>query len=175
MKFGGSILDSSSKIKTLVKIVHSFKNLEGKDNEIVCVISAISGITDKIIMLSELIIKGKKSAIKTFIDEMTSLHLDLIENTIPDQKLQAEAKNVILDIMKEFQAILEGLVLIPEITPRSLDHMLSFGERLVAPIVSYSLRNNNMDSDFLTGKEVGIVTDSNFGEARPLILRQDSE
>src|SRR6476646_10584033 len=111
MKFGGSVLDSSSKIKTLVNIVHSFKNLEGKGNEIVCVISAISGVTDKIIMLSELIIKGKRSAIKTFIDEMTSLHLDLINNTITDQKLQAEAKKVILDIMKEFQAILEGLVL----------------------------------------------------------------
>ncbi len=162
MKFGGSVLDSSSKIKTLVKIVHSFKNLEGKDNEIICVISAISGVTDKIIMLSELIIKGKRSAIKTFIDEMTILHIDLIENTITDQKLQREAKNVVLDILKESQAILEGLVLISEITPRSLDHMLSFGERLAAPIVSYSLRNNNLDSVFLTGKEIGIVTDSTF-------------
>jgi aspartate kinase len=169
MKFGGSVLDSSSKIKTLVNIVHSFKNLEGKGNEIVCVISAISGVTDKIIMLSELIIKGKRSAIKPFIDEMNRLHLDLINNTITDQKLQAEAKKVILDIMKEFQAILEGVVLISEITPRSLDHMLSFGERLAAPIVSYALRNNNLDSDFLTGKEIGIVTDSNFGEARPLM------
>jgi aspartate kinase len=57
---------------------------------------------------------------------MTRLHLDLINNTITDQKLQAEAKKVIMDTMKEFQAILEGLVLISEITPRSLDHMLSF-------------------------------------------------
>jgi aspartate kinase len=169
MKFGGSVLDSASKIKTLVNIVHSFKNLKGKDNEIVCVISAISGVTDKIIMLSELIMKGNRSAIKTFIDEMTTLHVDLIENTITDQKLKAEAKNVILDILKEFQAILEGLVLISEITPRSLDHMLSFGERLAAPIVSYSLQNYNLDSPFLTGKEIGIVTDSNFGEARPLM------
>lgn len=169
MKFGGSVLDSASKIKTLVNIVHSFKNLKGKDNEIVCVISAISGVTDEIIMLSELIMKGNRSAIKTFIDEMTTLHVDLIESTITDQKLKTEAKNVILDILKEFQAILEGLVLISEITPRSLDHMLSFGERLAAPIVSYSLQNYNLDSPFLTGKEIGIVTDSNFGEARPLM------
>jgi len=64
---------------------------------------------------------------------------------------------------------LNGLVLISEITPRSLDHILSFGERLSAPIICYSFRNSNLKSEYFTGKDVGIVTDSNFGEARPLM------
>lgn len=169
MKFGGSVLDSSTKINTLVKIVNSFKNTGGKNNEIICVISAISGVTDKIILLSELIIKGNRNAIKTFIDEMTFIHIDLIEKTITDTVLRSKAKHVVLDILKEFQAILEGLVLISEITPRSMDHILSFGERLAAPIISYSLKNQDLSSDFFTGKDIGIVTDSNFGEARPLL------
>ena len=109
MKFGGSVLDSSSKIKTLVNIVHSFKNLKGKDNEIVCVISAISGVTDKIIMLSELIIKGKRSAIKTFIDEMTILHIDLIENTITDQKIASRSQERNLGYFERISSHFRGI------------------------------------------------------------------
>ena len=95
--------------------------------------------------------------------------MNLIEKTITNKELQFKAKNIVSDILNEFQDILNGLVLISEITPRSLDHMLSFGERLMAPIVCYSLRNSNLNSEYFTGKDVGIVTDSNFGEARPLM------
>src|ERR687896_59956 len=46
---------------------------------------------------------------------------------------------------------------------------MSFGERLSTPIVSFALQDLGMKSEYLTGKEVGILTDSNFGEARPLM------
>ncbi len=169
MKFGGSVIDSPSKINNLVKIIHSFKNPNGIKNDIICVVSAFTGVTDKIISLSELIIKGNRDAIKNFIDEMTLVHLDLIERTITNKVLQSEAKNTVLNVITEFQAILEGLVLISEITPRSLDHILSFGERLSVPIVTYSLRDSDLKSEYYTGKDIGIVTDSNFGEAKPLM------
>lgn len=169
MKFGGSVIDTPSKINGLVNIVNNFKTKDRMSNDIICVISAISGVTDKIISLSELIVKGNRDAVKSFIKDMTYLHINLIENTITNQSLQLEAKNVVQGIITEFQAILEGLVLISEITPRSLDYILSFGERLAAPIISYSLRNSNLNSEYFTGKEIGIITDSNFGEARPLM------
>ncbi|HEX5904578.1 MAG TPA: aspartate kinase, partial [Candidatus Nitrosocosmicus sp.] len=168
MKFGGSVLDSQLKIKKLVKIVKSFKNNKNT-HEIICVISAMTGITDKILMLSDSLARSDKRAIKEFIDEMTVIHLELVKGVIRNPKLQQEAKNDVLDVMSEFQAILEGLVLIAEITPPSLDHILSFGERLMAPIVSYSLRDQDLNSSYFTGKQIGIVTDSNFGEASPLM------
>ena len=168
MKFGGSVLDSPLKIKALVDIVRSFRNKADND-ELICVISAISGVTDKIFMLSDSLTRSDKKAIKAFIDEMSSLHLELINKVIDNPSMQQEAKNAVLEIMREFQAILEGLVLIAEITPRSLDHILSFGERLMVPIVCYSLRNQHLDSNYFTGKEIGILTDSNFGEASPLM------
>src|SRR6476469_9065192 len=169
MKFGGSVLGDSSKISNVVQISKSFKNMDGINHDIICVVSAMPQVTDKILFLAESIVKGNRDAVKIFVDEMTFIHMNLIEKTITNSTLQFESKNIVSGILNEFQAILEGLVLISEITPRSLDHMLSFGERLAAPIVSYALRNNNLDSDFLTGKEIGIVTDSNFGEARPLM------
>jgi aspartate kinase len=168
MKFGGSVLNSPLKIKKLVEIVKSF---EDKENayEIICVISALYGVTDKILTLSDSLARSDKKAIKAFIDEMTLIHIDLVQGSINNPAIQQEAKNAVLEIMREFQAILEGLVLIAEITPRSLDHVLSFGERLMAPIVSYSFKDQNIDSSYFTGKEIGIVTDSNFGEASPLM------
>lgn len=168
MKFGGSVLDSPSKIKTIVNIIKSFENNKDK-HEIICVISAMTGITDKILLLSDLVTKGDKRAIDVFINEMTILHLELLDQVITDPILQSEAKGLLLDTMKEFQAILDGLVLISEITPRSLDHILSFGERLMAPIICYSLKNQGIRSKYFTGNEIGIVTDSNFGEASPLM------
>ncbi|HSA75639.1 MAG TPA: aspartate kinase [Candidatus Nitrosocosmicus sp.] len=168
MKFGGSVLDSQLKIKKVVKIVKSFKNNKNT-HEIICVISAMTGITDKILMLSDSLARSDKRAIKEFIDEMTVIHLELVKGVIRNPKLQQEANNDVLDVMSEFQAILEGLVLIAEITPPSLDHILSFGERLMAPIVSYSFRDQDLNSSYFTGKQIGIVTDSNFGEASPLM------
>lgn len=168
MKFGGSVLNSPLKIKKLVEIVKSFENKENA-HEIICVISALYGVTDKILTLSDSLAKSDKKAIKAFIDEMTLIHIDLVQGSINNPAIQQEAKNAVLEIMREFQAILEGLVLIAEITPRSLDHVLSFGERLMAPIVSYSFKDQNIDSSYFTGKEIGIVTDSNFGEASPLM------
>ncbi len=169
MKFGGSVLDDSSKINNVVKICKSFKNVDGINNDIICVVSALSQVTDKILFLADLIMKGNRDAIKIFVDEMTCIHMNLIEKTITSSKLQFEAKNIVSAILNEFQDILNGLVLISEITSRSLDHMLSFGERLMAPIICYSFRNSNLRSEYFTGKDIGIVTDSNFGEARPLM------
>ncbi len=169
MKFGGSVLDESSKLDRIIKICTSFKNIGGVENDIVCVVSALSGVTDKILSLTGLIMKGNRDAIKIFVDDMRIVHINLIEETIADKALQLEAKEIVLGIINEFQDILDGLALISEITPRSLDHILSFGERLSAPIVCYSLRSSNLKSEYYTGKDIGIVTDSNFGEAKPLM------
>ena len=169
MKFGGSVLDNPSKINTVIDLTHSFKNMNGSKNDIICVISALSKVTDKILSLTDPIMKGNRDSIKIFIDKMTSIHIDLIEKTITNNSLKLEAKRIVLSILSEFHDILNGLVLISEITPRSLDQLLSFGERLMAPIVCYCFLNSNLKSDYFTGKDIGIVTDSNFGEARPLI------
>src|SRR6476661_5576342 len=169
MKFGGSVLDNPSKINTIIDLTHSFKNMNGSKNDIICVISALSKVTDKILSLTDPIMKGNRDSIKIFIDEMTSIHIDLIEKTITNNSLKLEAKRIVLSILSEFHDILNGLVLISEITPRSLDQLLSFGERLMAPIVCYCFLNSNLKSDYFTGKDIGIVTDSNFGESRPLM------
>ena len=69
----------------------------------------------------------------------------------------------------ELLALIDGMVLLGEVTARSMDYLISFGERLSVKLVSAAIRDAGKKSVPLTGKEVGIVTDSNFGESKPLM------
>jgi len=105
MKFGGSVLDNPSKINTVIDLTHSFKNMNGSKNDIICVISALSKVTDKILSLTDPIMKGNRDSVKIFIDEMTSIHIDLIEKTITNNSLKLEAKRIVLDVIIYYQDI----------------------------------------------------------------------
>ena len=71
--------------------------------------------------------------------------------------------------LSELEELVHGLILLGEVTPRSYDYLISFGERLSIDLVSFSLQELKNKSIPLSGKEAGIVTDSNFGDSRPLM------
>lgn len=166
MKFGGTAINSADKVIHVANIIKSQK--EG-NNDIVVVISAMRGMTDELLAMSEDIKKGDKVSIASFLNNTTKSHLSIIDLAVKDVKLKNEAKYTITTLLDELKDILGGIVLLAEITPRSLDYLMSFGERLSTPIVSFVLRDLGMAAEHLTGKEAGILTDSNFGEARPLM------
>jgi aspartate kinase len=166
MKFGGTAVDSGKKI---VHITNLIKSYHDKGNEIVGVFSAVTGMTDEILNISGYILKRDKKKINDFINKTRSIHVDLIQTSIKNKSYKAEVLQVVEVLLKEMENILNGLVLLAEVTEKGLDHLLSFGERLLTPIISYSLLDKGIDSVYLTGQEVGILTDSKFGQARPLI------
>ena len=166
MKFGGTAINSPDKVIHVANIIKSQK--EG-NNDVVVVVSAMRGMTDELLDMSEDIKKGDKVSIASFLKNTTESHLGIIDLAVKDVKLKNEAKYTITTLLEELKDILGGIVLLTEITPRSLDYLMSFGERLSTPIVSFVLRDLGMAAEHLTGKEAGILTDSNFGEARPLM------
>jgi len=166
MKFGGTAVDSGKKI---VHITNLIKSYHDKGNEIVGVFSAVTGMTDEILNISGYVLKRDKKKIKDFINKTRSIHVDVIHTSIKNKTYRAEVLQVVEVLLKEMENILNGLVLLAEVTEKGLDHLLSFGERLLTPIISYSLLDKGIDSVYLTGQEVGILTDSKFGQARPLI------
>jgi aspartate kinase len=167
MKFGGTAINSPEKIIHVANIIKSQK--EKTNTQIVCVVSAVRGMTDGILSISAAIKKGDKGFITDFLREAHENHLHLIQQAIKDRELQTEAREAITTLLDELEDILDGIVLLAEVTPKSLDYLMSFGERLSAPIISFALRDIGLKSEYLTGKEAGILTDSNFGEARPLM------
>ena len=165
MKFGGTAVDSPDKVRHVARLVKTLK----KGNEIVCVVSAVRGMTDGLLSIADSVKRGDKNSIEEFVKKSAKTHLDIAQGAIFDKKLKEQAMTVVDKILKELKDVLGGIVLLGEVTPKSLDYLMSFGERLSAPIVSFAMQDIGIQSDHLTGKEIGILTDSNFGEARPLM------
>jgi aspartate kinase len=167
MKFGGTAINSADKVIHIANLIKSQK--EKGANEIVGVISAVRGMTDKISSIPLDVKRSDKLSITDFLKNTRYVHLNIIDQAIKHEKLKNEARSVVTTLINELEDILIGIILLGEITPKSLDYLMSFGERLSTPIVSFALRDIGLSSEYLTGKEAGILTDSNYGEARPLI------
>lgn len=165
MKFGGTAVASADRVKHVAQLVQMHK----PNCEIVTVISAVRGMTDGLLSIVDSVKRGDRASIDEFVKESAKIHLDIAGGAISDSKLKNAAIMTIEKIISELKDVLGGIVLLGEVTPKSLDYLISFGERLSTPIISFALQDIGIRSDYLGGKEAGILTDSNFGEARPLI------
>jgi aspartate kinase len=166
MKFGGSLLDDEKKIRNVINIIKSYYSL---DFEIVVVVSALYGITDKISVLCEEIKQINRNSLNLFLKNIEDIHINLVEKVIQDKNDKHKLLHLLKDLLNEFRDVLLGVSILKDVTPKSRDYLLSFGERLSTPIVSFALKSIGINSVFLNGKEVGILTDSNFGDAKPLM------
>ena len=140
-----------------------------KKHQIVIVCSAISGTTDDLIEISQSIKKENKSKAEQLVSKITNRHKQLAKQTIKKSDVQKKLLIKLNEDFKELLALIDGLVLLGEVTSRSMDYLISFGERLSVKIVAAAINDLSKKSVPLTGKEVGIVTDSNFGESKPLL------
>ena len=165
LKFGGTSLASSKDIIDVAKTITSFS----KDNEIVVVCSAVDGITDDLILISKMIEQRKKDDVNELLDKIIKKHRKLTDQTIKNSTIKKQLVEKLSSDVSELQELVRGLTLLKEVSARSLDYLISFGERLSDDLVSYALQDLKKKSTALNGKEVGIVTDSNFGESRPLM------
>ncbi len=166
MKFGGSLLDNEKKILNVVNIIKSYYSL---DYEIVVVVSALYGITDKISELCDAIKKINRDSLNLFLRDMENVHINLVEKVIHKEKDKHQLLHLLKDLLNEFRDVLLGISILGDITPKYRDYLFSFGERLSTPIVSFALKSAGINSVYMNGKEVGILTDSNFGDAKPLM------
>ncbi|AIF83009.1 aspartate kinase [Candidatus Nitrososphaera evergladensis SR1] len=165
MKFGGTAVDSPDKVRHVAQLIKSHK----AGNDVVCVVSAVRGMTDGLLSIADSVRRGDRTSIEDFVKKSLKTHTDIVNGAISDKKLREDALASMKKTIGELEDVLGGIVLLGEVTPKSLDYLMSFGERLSTPIVAYALADMGVDSEYLTGKEAGIVTDSNFGEARPLM------
>ena len=165
LKYGGTSISNKKNITKVVKDIH----LLSKQNEIVVVCSAISGITDDLLQISKMIQRGNKEHAKKLCTKIINQHKKLAKETIQKSQNRKKLLQILQDDFSELQELLHGLILLEHITPHSLDYLISFGERLSIKIVSYALNDLGKKSVPLIGKDVGIVTDSDFGQARPLM------
>lgn len=160
LKFGGSSVGSPSRIKEVIEIVVK----SDKDNGRVAVVfSAFQGVTDTLINLANLACSGSQQYL-TSLEELKERHFEAVRELIPVKKQSHILTNILFNI-KELSDILHGVSLIKELTGKTLDHILSFGERLSAFIISEALKERGVDAGFLDSREL-LICDDSFGSGR---------
>jgi len=165
IKYGGTSISTTKDIQAVAKHINSLS----KKHQILVVCSATSQTTDDLIEISESIKKENKSKAEQLASKITNRHKQLAKQTIKKSDVQKKLLTKLDQDFTELAALIDGMVLLGEVTPRSMDYLISFGERLSIQLVSSAIIDSGKKSISLTGKEVGIVTDSNFGESKPLL------
>ncbi|TLX66191.1 MAG: aspartate kinase [Thaumarchaeota archaeon] len=165
LKFGGTSISSAANIRHVANFINSLS----KQHKIVCVFSAITGVTDDLIRITTLIQNRNNDAVNNLAKKIIKNHMQISNECVKNPKIRKELVNKMTVDLSELQELLHGMLLLGEVTPRSSDYLISFGERLSINLVAAALNDLGAKAVALTGKDAGIVTDSNFGEAKPLM------
>jgi aspartate kinase len=163
MKFGGSSLANAARIKNAARIVQQFS----PENRMVVVSSAMDDTTDRLVEIGELARKGENARARKILSRIQTLH-SKTARAASSQKTTRELLNLIDGLHDDLEKTVEGISHLKELTPRSRDYLLSFGERLSTPILAAAIRSLGLKTRALTGAEAGITSDERFGEANPL-------
>ncbi len=160
MKFGGSSVANAERINSVISILQ--KRIENNDN-IAIVFSAFQSVTDSLIEIGNLALK-RSAVYKSKLKTLTQLHFKAINELNQGYDisiLQYKAES----LFEELSEILHGVFLVKELTAKSLDYIVSFGERLSCTIISESMINRGIDCEYLNASQI-IKTDNDFGKAR---------
>lgn len=166
MKFGGTTVASGENIRRIANLIASHIS---KGYKVVAVVSALDGVTEKLIEAAEQAEKRNKEYVHKFKQELLDAHLRIARKSIENKHIKEEIESSLRATVDELEKVLTGIVYVGELTPRSRDYILSFGERLSTFIVCGALKDIGLNAQYFTGADAGIVTDSNFGEASPLM------
>jgi aspartate kinase len=152
MKFGGSSVANAERIRYMADIVKA--ELARKP---VLVLSAMGDTTDHLLEAAdEALRQGDVS-----MDKIESLHLA----TIAELGLPAAAREEIWPLLEELQSLLTGIKLIRELTGRTRDYLVSFGDRLSVRIAAAYLNSIDIKALAMDAWDAGFVSDSSFGGA----------
>lgn len=159
MKFGGSSVANADNIAKIIALAEQSQ----KNNEsIVFVVSALSGITDGLIALANKSANGDISYQGDYSDILKQ-HQAVIDAMIhSDQKPIVETQ--VKQKFDELKTMLDGVYLIKEVSPRSLDCIASFGEQLSAYIIGEAMNSSNIACRFIDSRQI-VKTDNAFGSA----------
>ena len=133
LKFGGTSVGTIDSLRNMKAIV------EQKEEQAIVVVSALGGLTDKLIFTAQNAAKGGDSYYSDF-QAMIERHHNIINGLVPVE-LQPEVTAIVDSLLEELGNIYKGVSLIRDLSPRSLDIIVSYGERLSSTIISRIIKD----------------------------------
>ena len=134
MKFGGTSVGSATSILNLKNIV------EAEQQPVVVVVSALGGITDKLIKTSQMAAAGDAEYVNEF-QEIVTRHYELISAVIPEDKAKRELLAEVDALLHDLGNIYQGIFLINDLSPKSEAMIVSYGERISSLIVAVLIKD----------------------------------
>jgi aspartokinase/homoserine dehydrogenase 1 len=129
LKFGGTSVGSVESILSLKKIV------EAEEEQVIVVVSALGGITDKLIATSQLALQGDE-AWKAEFEAMQQRHHDMVDAIIPDESSRTTLLKTLDELFEQLRSIYYGVFLIHDLSAKTQAAIVSYGERLSSHIVA---------------------------------------
>ncbi len=160
LKFGGSSVADAICIQRVSEIVQTYLD---RNEQFAVVVSAMGGLTDLLIQMGDLAKEGDKEYVP-LIEEFVSRHQKVISALIPEDK-QPGLQESFSKTAEELNDLLHGVYLIKELTPRTKDYILSFGERCSSFLIAKVLWYKGINATNLDARDV-IRTNDSFGRAK---------
>ena len=157
LKFGGTSVGSEKNIRQVISILNNYSE---KDN-VIAVVSAVGGITNKLLKAGELA-KIQNLEYVSVYEEIHSTHIELIKALIPNNN--DEIINNTISKLQSLKQLLDGIYLIHEISPSTTDKLSSYGELLSSQIIAEAMRYQKLDAQVKNSQEL-IVTDDTHTKA----------
>ncbi|MBQ7042306.1 MAG: bifunctional aspartate kinase/homoserine dehydrogenase I [Muribaculaceae bacterium] len=133
LKFGGT------SVGTVESLSHVKKIVESCTEQVIVVVSALGGITDKLINTAQLASKGDITYLESYA-HIVERHNIVIDGLVPADK-QFDVKSIVNPLLEELGNIYRGVNLIGDLSERTLDIIVSYGERLSSVIISHIISN----------------------------------
>ena len=155
MKFGGTSVGSPDTIKKVIGI------LQHEKKHVSVVVSAYSKVTDQLIATARQAVARQKY--QDLYDQLLNRHRQSVEQLISANN-QGKTLREVKALFAELKSVLDGVSLIQELTPKTLDFIMSFGERLSAYIISQTCSDRGISALFVDTRKL-IITNNAFSRA----------
>src|SRR5262249_40422956 len=164
MKFGGTSVACAESIARVARIVRERLHLQP-----VVVVSALAGVTDTLQAMGALSRDGALEEALSKLKACEERHHETTKALLPNRS-SAFVQNDLQPLFDEARALLKAVFAVQELTPRTLDRLLGFGERWSSLLVTEAFRAEGLRAVHLDSCNV-VITDANYSHAAPLMDR----
>jgi aspartokinase/homoserine dehydrogenase 1 len=162
LKFGGTSVGNALRIENAAEIIEAFAH----HGDVVVVVSAMSGVTNKLIEAAEESQAGNSQAVDAILRELRARHAQVGNALMRTSEERQSIGQQMEKLFREGEMLCREAIANKKMTPQMRDSIASLGERLSAPLVASALAERGLPSEAIAATEV-ILTDANFGAADP--------
>lgn len=164
MKFGGTSVGSAEAISNVVEIV---QDSQQQGNQVIVVVSAMSGVTDALLKSVRLAASGDRWGYLSISQELRDKHEEAINQLIPPNGAREKILTEVNSLLDQHVEFCQAVSILGEATPRIVDAVVSVGERLSSRVVAAVMRQRKINTGAYDAGQF-IITDDKYQSATPL-------